>query len=341
MTSFWVRLVFASWLLSGLTGLGLCRTPEPSLWQFIHPDAKALVGIQWSRVQESELGRWIQRRWIDGLALPGSEFLKDVDEVLISSPGVSTGSDQEEPPLLIAIRGNFNLPAVEDVLLRHGATKQMFGRIPLWRPKNGPTTDPVFALMSPETILAGDLQSLFSTIERSQIELSTHSLEPFVEHAQLLARRYDCWALMRGNAAMHNFLLSSLAGKTLSPDSQGFEAGITVRDGLAMDVTLKVRTEKAARELQANLNRLVHSAALEKSRSGGFTALLDKLHVTAEGAIVFLSLRISSAEAARNLSPSAKIAEQPKSPALPLPHPTLNIKIDGLDDGPREIPFKP
>lgn len=273
--------------------------------------------------------------------MPGAEFLKDVSEVLISSPGGLAGSDQVEPPLLLAIRGNFNLARVEEVLLLHGAKKQMFGRIALWRPQSPSSPDPVFALLSAETILAGDIQSLFSTIERSEMDISVQSSEPILERAHALARQYDCWAVMRGNGAMHNFLLSSLAGKTLSPDSQGFEAGITVRDGLALDVTLKVSTDRAARVLIGELKRLVHTAALEKAGTGGFTALLDKLHITNEGPNVFLSLRVSGGEAARALNPVQILAKRTMDEVQITPQRNLTIKIEGLDDGPREIPFKP
>ncbi len=341
MTSCWVRFAVTASLAFGLSGSAVGRTPEPSLWRFVHPDAKAMVGIQWSRVQESELGRWIQRRWIGGLAMPGSEFLKDVTEVLISSPGTLAGSDDEEAPLLVAIRGNFSLARVEEVLSRRGAKKQMFGRIALWRPQSPSSPDPVFALLSPQTILAGDLQSLFSTIERSEMDISVRSSEPILERAHVLACKYDCWAVMRGNGAMHNFLLSSLAGKTLSPDSQGFEAGITVRDGLALDVTLNVRTDRAARLLQGDLKRLVHTAALEKAGVGGFAALLDQLQITNAGPNVLLSLRVSGGDAARALNPVQIPTNRTTDAVQITPPPNLTIKIEGLDDGPREIPFKP
>lgn len=327
MTSFWVRFV----LVVGLPGSGLCRAPEPSLWRFVHPNAKAVAGIQWSRVRESELGRWIQRRWIDGIALPASEFLQDVDQVLISSPGAPVSTDQDEPPLLIAIRGRFNMARVEEVLLSQGTNKQMFGRVPLYRPKINTAFDPVFAIVDPETILAGDLQSIFSTLERPWSGSSTQ----WLERAEVLSKHYDCWALMRDSGTIHNFLLSSLIGNTLSPDSQGFEAGISVRDGLAMDITLRVRSERSARLLQSNLNRMIRLASFQTANPSGFTAFLDKMRIATDGSNVLLSLRLSGVEASRNLNPVREV-----KPPLQAQR-NLTIKIDGLDEGPREVPFKP
>lgn len=336
MISFWVRFAAMAVLSLGIPNSGLCRAPEPSLWHFVHPNAKAVIGIRWSRVQESELGRWIQRRWVAGAAMPGSEFLKDVEEILVSSPGVPLNGDQEEPPLLIAIRGTFDPHRVEELLLSHGVKKQMFGQIPLWRPTASSTGDPVFAMVDSRTILAGDLQSIFAALERPW---SDSSSPEWLERAKSLSTRYDCWALLRDSGTIHGFLLSNLIGTTLSPDSQGFEAGISVREGLAMDVTLKVRTERAARSLQGKLNRNIQLASFQQTDSGGFRALLDKLRIATDGANVLLSLRLSAAEAARSLNPVREAHPPPPVPSEPPPN--LTIKIEGLDDGPREVPFRP
>ncbi len=309
---------------------------EPSLWRYVHPNSKALVGIQWSQVEQSDLGRWIQSRWIPDLGMPGIEFLKGVEQVLISSPGVQPESPDEDPRLLIAIQGNFDLARLRQVLVEQGAKPQTFAGIPIFRQRGKAITEPAFALLSSRTILIGDIQTLFSSIERLKVARSEDDLQPLVGRAQDLAARYDCWALMSDTGAMHNFLFTSLAGKTLSPESQGFQAGISVRNGLAIDVVMAVRNERAARVLQGNLNRLIRNAETDKGGSPEFASLIRKLRITADRSSVLLTLRMTALEA------SQSFASKPRSQVLAKTDaPKLVIRIEGLDEGSRELPFKP
>ncbi len=309
---------------------------EPPLWRYVHPNARALVGIQWSQVEKSDLGKWIQKRWIPDLGMPGVEFLKGVEQVLISSPGPRPEMADEEPPLLIAIRGNFDLARVRQVLVEQGANPQSFAGVSIFRRRGKAVTEPAFALLSSRTILIGDIQSLFATIERLKVASSEENVDAFVGRAQGLAARYDCWALMSDTRAMHNFLFASLAGKTVSPDSQGFQAGISVRSGLAIDVVLSVRNELAAKALQANLSRLVHTAEIDRGGSPDFASLIRKLRITSDRSNVFLSLRMTALEASQNFAPKQRTPVLAKADA-----PRLVIRIEGLDEGTRELPFKP
>jgi hypothetical protein len=308
--------------------------PDASLWRFVHPKSKALVGIQWSKVQQSEVGRWIQQRWINGESIPGIEFLPDIQEVLISSPGPAAGSDHGDPLLLIAIRGHFDLPKVQQLLLRQGHRAQTFGTVPVYGPGAKGSTEPSFALLSSEIILVGDLPSLYATIERSKLPLSEDDDEGFLGRAQLLATRYDCWAIMSEPGAMKDFLFASLAGKTLSSESQGFEAGISVKDGLAIDVVLTWQTERGARTVAAKLNRML-KASTKDSAAPEYAALFQKLHISSEQTSVFITLRMNRQETAASL----------KIPPVTTPnvHAAENrvIRIEGLDEGVREVVVKP
>jgi hypothetical protein len=310
---------------------------DASLWRFVHPKAKALVGIQWSKVQRSEVGRWIQQRWINGESVPGIEFLPDIDEVLISSAGPAAGSDSGEPQLLIAIRGRFDLARVQQLLVRQGHRAQTFGTVPIYRPAAKGSTDPAFALLSSEIILVGDIQALYATIERSKLPVSEEDDEGFLGRAQLLATRYDCWAVMSEPGAMKDFLFASLAGKTLSSESQGFQAGISVKDGLAIDVVLSSRTERGARTVAAKLNRMLKASA-KADGAPEYSALFQKLQISPDHTNVFITLRMNRQETAASLK------------VTPAPAPTVEashtgerkvIRIEGLDEGVREVIVKP
>src|ERR1700744_5232383 len=77
---------------------------DPTLWRYIHPDAKALISIDWRRISHSHVGTMLREKWIDaaGPAVPGIEFLDDVDRFVISAPGRDESADaQSEPPMLV------------------------------------------------------------------------------------------------------------------------------------------------------------------------------------------------------------------------------------------------
>ena len=283
-------------------------------WQLIHPNSKALIGIQWAAVQNSEVGPWLRQRWIGDLEIPGVDFNKDVQQILISSPG-SAGTG--EPPLLIAVRGVFQQKQVETALIHQGMVKQIFSGAPVFRPKARGSSDPAFALLTDQLILIGDPASLFSTIERSRLPRQE---EPgsFLFKAQSLNARYDCWALLSDSGSMQNFMLASLFGKTLSERTQAFEAGISVRDGLAIDFTMATQDERAAQTLQTNLKDQVRLAAQNPKDWAG------KLHVSTDHANVIMSLRMPQVPVQR------AVAGQPQM-----------IRIDGLDEGPRFVRYKP
>jgi hypothetical protein len=305
---------------------------DASLWRFVHPQSKALVGIQWAKVRESEVGRWVQERWINGESIPFVEFLPDIQEVLISSPGSAAGPDSD-PLLLIAMRGKFDLARVQQLLVRQGHRAQTFGTVPVYRPVAKGSTDPSFALVSSEIILVGDIQALYATLERSRLPVSEDDDEGFLGRAQLLATRYDCWAIMSEPGAMKDFLFASLAGKTLSSETEGFEAGISIKDGLAIDVVLSSRTERGARTVSAKLNRMF-KAPVKDSVSPEYGILFQKLQISTDHSNVLIHLRMNQQETAASL-------KVPAAPEVVRAPERKVIRIEGFDEGIREVAVKP
>src|SRR5437667_9761035 len=116
------RLHLVTGLLLVAPAIGSAQT-DPALWRLIQPDAKAIISIDWKHVRQSHVGTMLREKWIDtnSAAVPGAEFLNDVDRFLISSGGLNAGDVASEPPLLIVVRGHFDLPRVRKLLQTHGA----------------------------------------------------------------------------------------------------------------------------------------------------------------------------------------------------------------------------
>src|SRR5271169_3680829 len=97
---------------------------EPALWRFVHPNAQALISIDWARIRQSPAGALIRDSWLTSGALPaipGLELLNDIDRVLISSPGNSSPDESTQQPVLIAIHGHFDPAKVRQVFTHLGA----------------------------------------------------------------------------------------------------------------------------------------------------------------------------------------------------------------------------
>lgn len=320
--------------------VGFGEEADPGLWRFIHPGSKALIGIRWGKVGGTEVGQWMHQRWIGNIKMPGMEFLEDVDEILVSSPGVKSAANWgDEPPVLIAVGGRFDLTKIQALLIRLGAKKQMFGETPVYRQKGKLDSEPAFALVSSRLILMGDPQSLFSTIERSKLAASPDD-GTFLARAKGMAERYDCWALLNDSGAMHNFLMSKLAGAAGGQESRGFEAGISVRDGLAIDVTVHTASERAAKAMESTLLHKIKLPAKAQTMGRGadeLAVLQSKLKISVDRSNVAVSLRMDREELARSL-----VVSQPAMAGAARTNSSqpMVIRIEGLDEGPRTVPFK-
>ena len=328
-----------------LTGLAHAQT-DAALWRYVHPGAKAVIGIDWKKIQQSAAGQMLHEQIAGGtLPVPGIEFLPDIDRVLLSSPG--GGDDQAEPPLLIAVRGHFDQAAVKKALLGHGAKRQMYGAIPIYRPQGKNGKDFGFVLPDAQTILIGDIASLTSVLDKN--EFTPSGPNPIVGRAVVMDPLYDFWAVIATPKALGNErLMSFLSGDTFGEETQGFEAGISFRDGLTMNVGISTQSEAAAKKLSSELSKVLKLSAKDKPTNPALAELEKKMKVACENQTVSITLHLTKEELDKNTRTFQ--ASQRKKPdavadAKPLaskpPDAKLVIRIDGLDSGPREIPYQP
>lgn len=350
-------------VLACLCPLAVAQT-DAGLWRFVHPNAKALIGIDVKRLSTSpvvgELSAQLHAMPIPmGLPLQfaGLDLLHSVDRVIISSPGRSNTNPDEEPPLLIAVSGRFEPVKLAQMFVKAGARKQVFNSVTIYRLQDQKNSDFGFVIVNSQTLLIGDVKSLFSVIER--VEKGTVAPPPIVERARDMDVAYDFWAiLLTTPSAMASDRLPVMDMAKLN----GFQAGIAVRDGLAIDVNLNTITEKAAKDISGQLSQLIHLAAKDRDNHPEWSGLDRKLKIRVERADVHLALRMDAKEVgrmakafddarARGLALSAKAQqataarvapnEQTPQPIKPVEPLKQVIRIEGLDGGPREIPYRP
>ena len=312
------------------------------LWRFAHPQAKALIGVNWKVVRDSQAGRMMRDKLESGIAeaIPGIEFLNDLDEALISSPGPTEG--RAEPPALIAVRGRFDRARVKALLVRYGARKQMYGASVIYRPQGESGRDFAIAQIDEHTLLLGDVGSVLAGIDRAKSEWAGGDARPVVERAHRLETSYDFWALFTAPGAL------SMPGAHMPPDAREMEAGISFHNGMSMDVRLDTESIDIARHMAVELSKTLKLASKDQEGQPGWTEMVKKMRVWADSSAVRVSLRMGGEDLAK-ASRLWEVARAKRETAQaqvqvdlkPAPPSRKTIRIDGLDEGLREIPIRP
>jgi len=337
---------------------------DPALLRFLPSNPKAVISIDWKTLRGSHVGALLREKFVDtnpGTAIPGVEFLDDIDHCIITSEGRPPGDDTSEPPLLVVVRGHFDLAKVRLALATHGAKAQLYNSIPVYRPQGKGSRDMAFVLIDAQTILIGDAGSIFASLQRSANPPSGSEVNPLVARAAEMDSRYDVWALMSGLEGMgSDRLLGLLAGGGSMAESQNFEAGVSLRNGLAADISLFFPTQLEAKNMASEFSKLMKAAIKDKVGGPAMLDLEKRLKVAADGAIARISLRLTPQELEKNAQIFTATRQHPATaaPSAPDGEPTAEaiaavipapaakpapkiIRIEGLDDGPREIRMKP
>jgi len=344
----------ASLILLLAPAIGSAQT-DPALLRFIPPNPKALISVDWKALKGTHIGALLREKYIDvdpSSAIPGVEFLDDVDRFVMASPGRAHPEEASEPPMLVVVRGHFDLAKVRKSLADHGAKPQLFNSIQVYRPQGKNSRDMAFVLMDAQTIVIGDAGSVFASLERNASPTPADG-GPILARAVELDSRYDVWAIMSGMQAIANDrLMGLLAGGGLQSDSRSFEAGVSLRNGLAADISLIFPSEPEARSMASEFSKLMKAAVKDKVGGPAMVDFEKRLKVAAEGATAKISLRMTPQEfeknaqifaAARQQQAVAVAENKPAAETVPVaakPAPQM-IRIEGLDDGPREIRLKP
>jgi hypothetical protein len=333
----------------------VCAQTDPALLRFIPPNPKALISVDWKTLKSTHIGALLRAKYIDGdsnSAIPGVEYLDDVDRFIVASPGTVRAEESSEPPMLVVVRGHFDLAKVRKTLAEHGARPQSFNSMQVYRPQGKSGRDLAFVLIDAQTILIGDASSVFASLERNA-NPTPPDAGPVLVRAKELDSRYDVWAILSGMQSIaSDRLLGLLAGGGLQSESRSFEAGVSLKNGLLADIALIFPSEPEARSMVSEFSKMMKAAIKDKVGGPAMVDFEKRLRVAADGATARISLRMTPPEFEKNAQIFA-VARQQQAVAAAEVKPAVEatpgalkaapqmIKIDGLDDGPREIRLKP
>ena len=291
----------------------------PRAWNYVAPEATAIVGIDWQHLKDSFLGDAVSAEISGGgsLGIPDLDCLKQSRQILLSAPD-----------FLAIFSGSFPAAAVDEQAAKSGMVKTSYNGIRLWvAPEKNRRS---LAQVSDTLLLAGWRDTLEEAIDRG-MQTSLRPYSPLLPRGARLAPNGDFWVVAN---ALPDPLISVFLPLRL--ETGDFDGLIAVRNGLRLDARYNMTSTEDA----------LLSAQYFREAIPAFHPILQDIHVIADGESVLLKLEVSAGELDQFLHPpEAAVREAaPQSaapPAAPPPAPPRVVRILGLDDGAREVALPP
>lgn len=330
---------------------------EPSLWQYLHPGTKTIVGIDWQRAKASGTGKMISRQLAQSGGIKstanGMEVLELVDRVLISTSGRPSTPGQM-PQAVIAIQGKLNRETLQK-LAPKGTAIQKFKGADLFVPLNSKADDPLVALVSEQFALMGDRESLALVLDGQ----GTGSAEAeLVGRAMQLAA--DCEVFVVSRESLAEAAGPSAEGTPAMKQLQDIEAvdlGISLAKGLGLKGAIVSKDPASAQSLAMMTQLFTTMAASDPKQANSELGRIARgLKVSTEGKTVQLSLDIPLAQLERGvvqLRASAKefgtktleslVGVSPKPGSIPGLRPAASPQLAqaSVQQGQQEAPVRP
>jgi len=337
-------------------------TAQTNSWELSQPGAKLLMGIDVKSLRESAVGQSIREQMnkipagASGVQSPlqgpmqamALGFLDQIDRVYASSPGsltaVGTAGAKNKPPFLLVVEGSFPMGELQPFLK---GTPRRYRDADVYRlnPTDVTTVAFIKGAADSSTLLLGDEKSVLAAIGRRGGALVPASA--LLKRAQALAATHDFWLIADGplagfqptGTAAGNPLAAQIAAQV-----KGLDMGLALRDGFQLEVGVAAENDAAAAQMTQLLSTQIQLALLAQPKSPETAEIANKLHISAEGNRMQLSLALTKDEFGQQLlaAQAARMQAGTTSPVQPVPatsHPAKpgQITIYGLDGGPRVI----
>jgi len=284
---------------------------HPSWWNYVSPDATALVGIQWEQLRKSIFADAIGAELSSGgsLGFPDLPCLNEARQILISYP-----------ELLAIATGSFPLAATREQAVRIGLKPSTYRGIDLWIAPNNSLT---VAHVSDTLLLIGQRKTLEGAISGSLSD-SIRSYSPLLARGARLSQDWDLWI---ATSRMPDPLASLFVPLEIASDA--FEGGVSARDSLQLGAAYQMGSAQQA------------SAAAEKLRQAipSFPWVAQGLQVQVDDDAVLLTLYVGPEQLAASLRPPEPAPQAP--PRERVVNGPRVVRIYGLYDGPRETVLSP
>jgi len=284
---------------------------HPSWWNYVPPDATALVGIQWEQLRTSIFADAIgvELSSAGSFGFPDLPCLKEARQILISYP-----------ELLAIATGSFPASAMREQAARIGLKPTTFRGVDLWIAPNNSLS---IARLSDTLLLIGQRKTLEEVIAGSLSD-SIRQYSPLLARGARLSQDWDLWI---ATSRLPDPLASVFVPLEIAADA--FEGGVIARDSLQLGASYQMGSAQQA------------TAAADKLRQAipSFPWVAQGLQVQVDDDAVLLTLYVGPEQLAASLRPPDPVPEAP--PPEPVANGPRVVRIYGLDEGPRQTVLSP
>ncbi len=270
----------------------------PSFWRYAHPEAKALIGIEWNRILNSSIGAEIRQKLYETGA-EGEEALALMDQVeriFVTSPGNPPGGQEEsQPPVVVAAQGNFDLAQVREMLRQESAEPVEYESIEILEHVDEKGHATAVALVNSRLLVAGDMESVAAAIDHYHAADPSQMSDPLFQRASQLSANNDIWLV--AHASPSDFGQSGMEQAQFLQNVRRVEAGISLQSGLGLELNLGADSAQSASELAAGLQMILGMMlAGQQQQNPNGPNLAEKLSIAADQDLVRLALQLDQSE---------------------------------------------
>lgn len=376
------RSTILTLLATALAVLLFCpevNASEESIWRYLYPGTKSILGVDIQRAKNSPTGKMLARQWSQagGFKLTGNDLdiLDSIDRVLISSNGLPLRPGQK-PPFVIAIQGRLDRAVIQKMAPK-GTAIQKFKGTDLFVPFNSRADDPLLALIDAQFALLGDRESLALVLDSQ----GASSADPEVTaRAMQFASECEIFVVSReslaGASGAEGAEKAAVPGLKQLEEIQSMDLGISLSQGLGLKGIITAKDPASAQGM-AMMAQLFSTMVLNdpKQANSEFARIVRSLKVSTEGPVVNISIDVPLAQlekgvmqfrasmkdagqkslesligvkpapgAIPGLRPAAspqlaQAAQEPPPPPRPAVPVKRTIKIVGLDSGDKEVSY--
>ena len=240
-----------------IVALALCvkgaPAASPVIPDFIPPETKVLVGIEWRSLIDAPLvrGQLTQvKTALTGMIakspFAGFDPFEDLDEIVLATTGA-----KDNAPTLIVLRGRFDVTRMPDAVRYRG--------VPVYETQGSAD---VAAILDGATAIAGPVAQVRAAIDRRG-----HGAAPaqrLMARAESLRGRYTVWAV---GERLEGFQMPSGSPNGLESIDR-FEFGARLAQGLQLTGSIHVRTPADAEKIATSLQLLQLMARNQPAADG-------------------------------------------------------------------------
>ncbi len=313
--------------------------PEPSAWRFAHPDAQILAGADLFRLGQSPLGEKLRQRF---LAAMGPELSRHVQRLLVSTAFAPDGSADS----ILILSGPLNSARIKQMAAQGQAPIKNYKGVEVILPPSGSPDETHFAIVDSQTALLGTRLGVAGAIDRSLRTPRPHGeTNPLFSRALELGSEAEVWVLTDElPAGFGPVSWDAQAGLelvlTVKHDA-GLAIGIALADPSQVDAALQpIEADRFAKPQARYVlaSWLPKLAALRQTSGLVLSGQLSEPATLEEFPTLAAALGLPIKPAVRPTRLEVT-PPQPK-PAPPVEPPVLRVRIEGLDNGPLEIPYQ-